>query len=253
MQRENSKYSGGVFCDLFCSDRDAKKNLTELYNALFTRKLESPDEIREIWLEDGLFQKGEPAISFRTDGRLVVVSEQQGALNPNMPMLAFLYVCREYAKLMPDEAWYSNKAFGVPEPSFFVFYHGEEDCPQESELRLEDSYADKGRQNGYLDLAVKVININADKRHPTLTQCGTLGQYSAFTEEVRRSGMDRESIRKATEKCIREGILSDYLVRKGAEVADTLTAGYDLKRGIHPHGLAAAENSRRDGTKEDLE
>lgn len=53
-----------MFCDLFYSDRDAKKNLLELYNALFGENLKDPDAIEKVRLEDALFMNMKNDVSF---------------------------------------------------------------------------------------------------------------------------------------------------------------------------------------------
>lgn len=140
----------------------------------------------------------------------------------------------------------SFKLFRIPEPSFFVFYNGEGECPQESEMCLSDAYIGQENLSGHLELRLKVININTNMHHPILAQCKALRQYSMFIEEVRRNKGSQEAIRRAVEKCIHEGILADYLARKGSEVVNMLMAEYDYQKDIEVHSREAAEKGHNE-------
>lgn len=63
-------------------------------------------------------------------------------------------------------------------------------------------------------MTVKVININPEQNHWLLDKCPVLKE-------------DADACKHAVEECIRQGILSDYLKKKGSEVINMLIAEYD--------------------------
>ena len=74
-----------------------------------------------------------------------------------------------------------------------------------------------------------MININPDQHHEILEKCPVLGEYSQFVEAVRahqRTG-EENALQNAVDECIRRGILSEYLRKKGSEAVNMLIAEYD--------------------------
>lgn len=91
----------------------------------------------------------------------------------------------------------------------------------ETELKLSDSFVEIPPESGtYVELVVKVININLDKQHPILEKCPVLKEYMQFVSCVRRFTEEGEPhpIGKAVKECIRTGILEEYLRERGSEV-----------------------------------
>lgn len=85
-----------------------------------------------------------------------------------------------------------------------------------------------------LDLKVKMININPDQHHEILEKCPVLAEYSQFVEVVRKhqeSG-EEQALQNAVEECIKRGILSEYLRKKGSEAVNMLIAEYDYDMDI---------------------
>ena len=58
LANENREYKDSVFTDLFYRDRDAKKNLLSLHNALFDEHLANAEQIELMRLEKTLFRAG---------------------------------------------------------------------------------------------------------------------------------------------------------------------------------------------------
>ncbi|MBQ2572053.1 MAG: hypothetical protein II579_06260 [Treponema sp.] len=70
---------------------------------------------------------------------------------------------------------------------------------------------------------------------PIAKNCAILEEYCRFIEIVESTysrRFPRSSFRKAIEKAVSEGILSDYLSRKTREVTNMLCAKYDYKMDI---------------------
>lgn len=87
-----------------------------------------------------------------------------------------------------------------------------------------------------------------------MEKCRTLKEYSLFIDEVRReqdSGQALEdSVREAVNRCIRNGVLSEYLLKNKAEVSDMILTEYD--EDLHTQTLLAEgrEEGREEGRRE---
>ncbi len=95
----------------------------------------------------------------------------------------------------------------------------------------------------------KVININTDKGHSILEKCQVLKEYSLFVDTVRKYEKEEDSIKKAVRECIANGILEDYLKRKGSEVSNMLIAEYDYEEDMRVN----REEAREEGREEEAE
>ncbi|MBQ9168196.1 MAG: hypothetical protein IJX67_07300 [Oscillospiraceae bacterium] len=226
--QENREYKDSVFSDLFYSDRDARKNLLELYNALYDEKLTDDNEIQLVRITNVLFAGIHNDSAFTVKNRRIILSEHQSTINENMPLRDLLYIGTEYERYEAAENRYKRKRITIPTPDFFTFYNGTEPYPTEIVLKLSDSYEDQVEPPN-LELFVKVININMDAGHVLLSKCRVLREYSLFVETVRRYKKkgSPDSIERAIYECIEKGILKDYLERKGREVRNMLFAEYD--------------------------
>ena len=59
-----------------------------------------------------------------------------------------------------------------------------------------------------------------------------------------------EAVKEAVRECIKKGILSEYLARKGSEVINMLIAEYDYDMDIQVTREEAMEKGRREGRRE---
>ena len=137
----------------------------------------------------------------------------------------------ENEQLIDKKARYRTTLVKIPTPEFYTFYNGKEDFPLEQELLLSDAFENQTGENS-VELKVKVININSGKAHGLLRKCGILREYSQFIDTVRKYSGEEDSIKKAINDCIKQGILADYLKRKGSEVRNMLIAEYSYEEDI---------------------
>lgn len=138
-------------------------------------------------------------------------------------------------------------------PKFYTFYNGEEEWAKEKELKLLDAYRESSGEE-MLDLKVKMININPDQQHEILEKCPVLGEYSQFVEVVRkhqRTG-EENALQNAVDECIKRGILSEYLRKKGSEAVNMLIAEYDYDMDIKVQREEAKEEGIKLGTMSDI-
>lgn len=235
--------------DLFYEDETAKKNLLSLYNALHDTAYQDEEMIHKVRIGDVLYKNFKNDISFEVNGKVLIFGEHQSTVNPNMPLRCLLYVGRAYEQLVDKNARYRTTQVEIPTPEFYTFYNGKEEFPLEQELFLSDAFISSAGENS-LELKVKVININSDKAHKILGKCGILREYSQFIDTVRQYSGEEEAIKKAINDCIRQGILSDYLKRKGSEVTNMLIAEYSYEEDIQVKQQEAIQQGRQEGRRE---
>lgn len=230
---ENRQYKNSMFVDLFFEDESAEENDIALYNALHDEPLPEGTKIQRIRVEDVLYMNFKNDISFGAGGKVMIFGEHQASINENMPLRSLLYIGRAYERLIPVRDRYKKKIVPLPKPEFYTFYNGEAHWTKEKVLRLSDAYK---VQDGdiMLDLKVTVININPSENHEILEKCRILREYGQFVDLVRKYQRQdtEEPYRRAIEDCIQNGILADYLKKKGSEVVNMLIAEYDYDMDI---------------------
>ena len=234
MAFRNRKYKDSVFTDLFGSDKDAKKNFLALYNALSGNdyKLDEVNLERKV-IDQSLYKTFNNDVSWEIDGKLIVLVEHQSTINENMPFRCLEYVTRIYEEIVPVKTRYSEKIHKIPNPDFYVVYVGKDKLPAEQELRLSDAFYQKDSRK--LELVVKVKNCTNSELLPITGNCDILKEYCRFIEIVEQSynkSFPKTSFKRAIEKAMKEGILTDYLDRKSREVINMLGAKYDYKMDI---------------------
>ena len=134
--------------------------------------------------------------------------------NPNMPLRFLIYVAKEYQVLVRNQTLYASKIVELPTPHFVVFYNGEEEKEAESILKLSHSFLQK-TEKPELELIVKVLNINLDKKTEILETCQLLKEYMILVNKIRRYTIEyrdiNEAVERAVTECIEENVLSDFL------------------------------------------
>ena len=253
MLLRNRKYKDSVFTDLFGSDRDARKNFLELYNALSgsSYTLENTTLQRKV-IEQSLYKTFNNDVSWEIDGKLVVLVEHQSTVNENMPFRCLEYVTRIFEGIVPVKQRYSEKVYKIPNPDFYVVYVGKKEQPLEKELKLSDAFYTK--DNSKLELVVKVKNCTNPDLLPIVKSCAILKEYCRFIEIVEKNYdkfSAKRSFKKAIELAMEEGILTDYLDRKSREGINMLCAKYDYKMDIAVKQEEAFEDGKQQKAVED--
>jgi hypothetical protein len=255
----NAKYKDSVFSFLF-SDPDV---LRELYCALEGVTLPADVPVTINTLQDVLFMDRVNDISFEIGGKLVVLIEHQSTINPNMALRLLMYVARVYEKIVGDKNIYVTKLIRLPRPEFFVLYNGVAPYPDENILKLSDAF-ESGTALGlpekgstFLELEVKVININGGRNERIARGCKTLAGYSAFVtkaQELGNSGLDKEeAIRKAVVYCREQGILKEFLERHGTEVINMLMTEWKMEDALEVRFSEGWEGGMEKGIEKGIE
>lgn len=123
---------------------------------------------------------------------------------------------------------YGKKLVKIPAPDYYVFYNGRENAPDRQDLRLSDAFLVP--REGY-EWTAHMLNINAEGNRSLLRQCPALEGYVALIRYVREyqgtGDSLSEAMDKAIDKCIKEGLLKEYLLKKKAEVKLMLLTEFD--------------------------
>ena len=96
-------------------------------------------------------------------------------------------------------------------------------------LQLTNSFSEPDKSS--IEVTATVYNINAGNNSELMERCRTLSEYSTFVERVRRTQAQEADIHAAVnaavDSCIRDGILTEFLIRHKAEVMDVVLTEYD--------------------------
>ncbi len=253
----NTQYKDGVFRKLFSTAEE----LIDLYNALTGSTLPSDTAVEIATLENVLFNSFRDDIAFTIENRLIILIEHQSTINENMPLRFLLYLARIYEKLIDGSAFYNRRKINLHKPDFIVLYNGTDPFPEEMTLRLSDSFMDlpeAASLGGRLELEVRVLNINEGYNKDILERCRSLAGYSIFVAKInkyRNEGYNLiESITLASESCIRENILKEFLKLHASEVLNVMTMVYnqeDANRYAREEGIEiGVEKGKIDGILE---
>ena len=190
--------------------------------------------------------------------------EHQSTWNPNMPLRFLMDVAKEYQMLVRNQTLYASALVKVPTPHFVVFYNGETEQEAETILRLSHSFQQK-TDKPELELMVRVLNINLDKKQEVLEACQLLKEYMLLVNKIRRYTDEYKDINQAVEQavteCIEENILADFLRKNRAEAIEMCIFEYDDKRekelirkAEYAEGMKEGERIGREaGKKEEAE
>lgn len=235
-------YKDTVFRMIF---KDTKE-LLALYNAINGTSYDSPEKLEIKTLENAIYMSMKNDVSFVID-MVLSLYEHQSTVNPNLPLRDLDYVSRNFAQFYYKEDIYSPDLIKLPNPKFIAFYNGKEPQPAKKELKLSDAY-EHTEDNPQLELIVTQININPGYNDELMTKCPTLKEYMLYVERVRhyqKTMSLKESVTKAVDECIKEGILADFLKKNKSEVISMSIFEYDEK--LHE------ETMRKIGKREGIE
>ena len=196
-----------------------KRELLELYNALNGTNYLNQNELEICTLENAVYMNVKNDVSFIFSSELNLY-EQQSTYNPNMPLRNLIYIARQLERYVHKETIYLSRMIRIPVPRFVVFYHGTKEQPERKILLLSDAF-EKKVSDPEIELKVLQLNLNYGKNRELLEKCRTLKEYCLFVECVRnyvKKYAIEEAVEFAVTKCIKEGILEEFLRKQRAEV-----------------------------------
>ena len=222
--------------DVFGMLMEEPKYALEVYNALNHSDYRDPELIEVCNLERGI------SLSVRNDAAFILdmnlsVYEHESTVCPNMPLRELIYVTNILEQWVKKQNLYGRKLVKIPTPRFAVFYNGVEEQRSQYQLKLSDAYANP-MEAPELELTCTVYNINVGKNQALLSKFPVLRQYMIFIDYVREylgkyPEKDlRKAINKAIDRCIREGVLREFLIRRRGEVTKVTQLDYTFDRRI---------------------
>lgn len=240
-----------------------RENLLSLYNAVNHSHYTDASELEIVTLKNAVYMNMKNDQAFLLDMQLNLY-EHQSTWNSNMPLRFLMYVAKEYQMLVRNQTLYASALVKVPTPHFVVFYNGETEQEAETILRLSHSFQQK-TDKPELELMVRVLNINLDKKQEVLEACQLLKEYMLLVNKIRRYTDEYKDINQAVEQavteCIEENILADFLRKNRAEAIEMCIFEYDDKRekelirkAEYAEGMKEGERIGREaGKKEEAE
>lgn len=251
MQNITRDYKDTLFTDLF-SD---KENALSLYNALNQTSYTNVEELEIVTLSDVLYmhQKNDVSILFQNE---ITLWEHQSTLNYNMPLRGLIYFARNIDGVLQSRGihLYGKKMVKIPAPDYYVLYNGKENSPERQELKLSDSFLTP--KEGY-EWTAHMININVGHNPQILDQCPPLKGYAALVGYVREYQRQKlnlpDAVDQATQRCIREGYLKAYLLKKRAEVKLMLLTEFNEEAVLQTIREEEREQGREEGREEGRE
>jgi hypothetical protein len=252
-QKSGNDVKDTLFRKLFSE----KERAIELCNALECTNYQSDVNAMVCSLDDSLLRRyNDSAIAI--ENKLIVFSEHQSSLNPNMPIRMLSYVTDTYYSwFVKMKEIYKEQLFKIPTPKFYVLYNGEKELTQDV-LRLSDAFELESGEFT-LELTVKVLNVNFGSGCDALEKSPSLKGYSYLVELIRqhqKSGLSRDkAIKPAIKQCIDENILAEFLQENFEEVANMLAREYRIEdeiearveEGLEKHIVESAKRMLRSG------
>jgi hypothetical protein len=167
-----------------------------------------------------------------------------------------MYIARIYEKILSGRNVYGSKKLLIPRPEFIVLYNGTAPYPDQTELRLSDSFEEAvlpgllKNSLPRLELIVTVYNINQGHNEAIARRCERLRGYSAFIAKVREleaaSGDRERAMGAAVKWCMANGVLKGFFETHGTEVVNMLMTEWKLEDAL----AVEREEGREEGREE---
>lgn len=229
------QYRDSLFVSMFGKSVNSKENFLSLYNAIHNSNLKIGEvDIQPFYLENIVYTGVYNDVSMIIDGKIVVLAEHQSRVNNNMPLRCLQYYVEllNRKEILKDKHKYNKKEIPLFNPEFYVFYNGEEDVPDITELKLSDAFikTEYSTENS-LELTVKMYNINLGKNKKLFQKCQALNAYSffvAYAKEGKKIGAEN-FLTYALDKCKNSPDLSSYFEGFSKEDSMFLIGDYDFE------------------------
>ena len=205
-----------------------KKELLNLYNAVNGTSYTNEDELQIVTLDNAVYMNMKNDLAFVIDFYMNLY-EQQSTYCPNMPLRNLQYISRELESWLKGRSLYASRLVKIPTPRFIVFYNGTTDQPEQNVLKLSDAFL-QPTDNPELELKVLMLNINMGNNRELFERCQTLKEYMQYVEKVRgyvRTMPVENAVQRSVDECIREGILSEFLLKNKREAIQVSIFEYD--------------------------
>lgn len=243
-RKANRQHKDLLFKHIFGSEKH--KDLTlYLYNAVNHSNYTDSSQIQIVTLDDVLYVSMKNDIGFLIGNELDMF-EQQSSWNPNMPLRMLFYAAEELAQYADEHNidLYTSALKKIPAPKCVVFYNGETEQPEKSELLLSQMF-ENGTQ-GDIEVKVTVYNINRNSSKTLKGRCKPLDEYCWFIDRVNElkpdMGLDR-AVSQAIDEMPDGFIIAPLIKPEKAKVTMMLRTEYDQKA----HDKALYDDGKAEG------
>ncbi len=245
----NREHKDRLFRLIFGSEEN-KKNLLALYNALNDTCYSEVDDLQITSIEDVIYMGMKNDVSLLIHSRMALY-EHQSTYNPNMPIRGMMYAAKLYEKYIETNNLniYGSSLIKLPVPQYVIFYNGSGKHEDEEMLKLSDAFQTKERIEGY-EWTARMLNINYGRNKVLMEKCKPLQDYAIFIDKVKtyigQKQPLREAVVRATEECIKEDVMAEFLKAHRAEVIDVCITEYNEEKVMD----AIREEGREEGREE---
>ena len=233
-----------------------KNNALQLYNAMNGSDYSDPEMVEICNLDKGV------SLTVRNDAAFVLdmnlsVYEHQSTICPNMPVRSLVYFTTILRPMIKNRNIYGRSLVRIPTPRFAVFYNGEEEQPEQYDMKLSDAF-EHPVDEPEIELTCRVYNINNGRNKQLLDQCSFLKEYMTFVDYVRENHRENgyeelaDAIERAIDRCIKEEILKDFLMEHRSEVVKVMQLDYTFDRQITLEREEGREEGFAEGRAEGL-
>lgn len=243
----NRGYKDRLFRLLFAE----RKNALELYNALNGSHYRDENELEIKTLSDVIWMKMKNDVAYLV-GDVLTLYEHQSTVNPNLPVRGLLYFADMFRGLLKGKHIYGTKLIKFPTPSYVVFYNGNQEIGEEKWLNLSDAFI-HGNEESQMELRARTLNINYGHNQDIMERCPVLCQYAILVSKIKAYHEDlgiEEAVGRAVDECIEEGVLKEFLMRRRAEVMNSILTEYNEEQVLADIGKERYEDGKADGMAE---
>ena len=244
------EYKDRLFSFIFGSPGNEAWTLS-LYNAVNGTSYGDPSTVEINTIREALYLGMHNDVSFLIADE-VSVYEQQSTYNPNMPLRMMQYAGNLYERYVVGRGLnkYGERLLRLPVPRLVVFYNGQKDKPDESVLRLSDSFPEGAVSD--IEARVRMVNINEGRSPELLAACSPLREYSWLVARVREAVAAGSDVGDAVDRAItampKEFEIKSFLEEHRAEVVGMLLTEYDEVQAME----LFREEGREEGVLETL-
>ena len=229
-QSINEKHKDRLFNFIFGSEKHKDWTLS-LYNAVNNSHYTDPDLIKFNTLKDVLFLNMKNDTSFIISDMLSVY-EHQSTYCPNMPLRMMDYVGRIYSGYITVNKFnkYGSNLIPLPTPKLVVFYNGTSEEPDETLLRLSDSFSEETRSQSDIEVKVRMLNVNYGRSKRIMSSCKPLKEFAWLIDCIRKNQADTDiatAARNAVRSMPDEYLIKQFLIANLEEVIGMLDTEYN--------------------------
>ena len=224
----NREYRDRLFNFIFGAEENKVWTLS-LYNAVNDSNYTDASLIQITTIREVIYLGMRNDVSFLISDEMNLY-EQQSTFNPNMPLRQLQYAGNLYEKYLVRHKMnkYGTKLLMLPVPKLVVFYNGTLEQPDETVLRLSDSFPPGAEAD--IEVRVRMINVNDGRSRKIMSACRPLREYSWLVGEVRRKRKETD-IEDAVEQAItampKDYEIKPFLEEHRAEVKGMLLTEYN--------------------------